>query len=82
VERFRKTIENHRFPQVGNITVSIGFTSFHPEQSPVEILGQADRALYYAKEHGRNQSCQYEQLLAAGLLQAPQEMEPAPIEFF
>ena len=82
VERFRKTVESHRFPQVGTITVSIGFTSFHPEDSPVEVLGHADHALYYAKNHGRNQICQYEQLLSEGLLTTIHEMDAAPIEYF
>ena len=36
--------------------------------SPVEILGQADQALYYAKEHGRNQVCFYDELVASGHL--------------
>jgi hypothetical protein len=30
----------------------------------VEILGHADQALYYAKEHGRNQVCHYDELVA------------------
>ncbi len=82
VERFRKTVENHRFPQVGTITVSIGFTSFHPEDSPVEVLGHADHALYYAKNHGRNQICHYEQLLAEGLLTPINNLAVKPIEYF
>ena len=36
--------------------------------SPVEILGQADQALYHAKEHGRNQVCFYDDLVASGQL--------------
>lgn len=82
VDRFRKTVESHRFPQVGTITVSIGFTSFHPEDSPVEVLGHADHALYYAKNHGRNQICHYEQLLAEGVLAPINNLTIAPIEFF
>lgn len=82
VERFRKTVESHRFPQVGTITVSIGFTSFHPEDSPVEVLGHADHALYFAKSHGRNQICHYEQLLAEGLLVPINQLDVAPVEYF
>ncbi len=82
VERFRKSVENHRFPQVGTITVSIGFTNFHPDESPSEILGHADHALYYAKKHGRNQSQNYQKLVSEGLLKSGVEVEIAPIDFF
>ena len=66
-ERFRKTVESHLFPQLGQVTVSLGFTSTRL-CSPVEILGQSDQALYYAKQHGRNQVCHYESLVAEGAL--------------
>jgi hypothetical protein len=33
------------------------------------ILDNADEALYYAKEHGRNQVCCYEELIDDGKLQ-------------
>jgi predicted signal transduction protein with EAL and GGDEF domain len=49
--------------------VSIGFVSTS-RGSPVEILGQADQALYHAKENGRNQVCFYDDLVASGLLTA------------
>lgn len=35
---------------------------------PNTVLEHADEALYYAKEHGRNQICYYETLIAQGLL--------------
>ncbi|XAH25903.1 GGDEF domain-containing protein [Xylophilus sp. GW821-FHT01B05] len=65
--RFRTNIEQHDFPQVGQVTVSVGFTGTR-DGTPVEILGHADQALYYAKEHGRNQVCFYEDLMAKGQL--------------
>ena len=67
--RFREAVEDYHFPQVGRITVSVGFvsTAFNP---PVEILGQADQALYFAKENGRNQVRFYDELIASGDLQA------------
>jgi diguanylate cyclase (GGDEF)-like protein len=79
-ERFRRNVENYVFPQVGKITVSIGYTSFQPTESPVVILGHADQALYYAKTHGRNQACHYEELVAEGLLHA--EVSNDTVEFF
>ena len=68
-ERFRETVQNHVFPQVGQVTVSMGFVST-VSGSPVEILGQADQALYFAKENGRNQVRFYDDLVASGDLQA------------
>ncbi|MFS0753535.1 GGDEF domain-containing protein [Noviherbaspirillum sp. 1P10PC] len=67
-ERFRKTVEEHEFPQVGRVTVSVGYASISSD-TPVVILGHADQALYYAKQHGRNQIQLYDQLVAARLLQ-------------
>lgn len=68
LEHLRAAIQAHAFPQIGHITVSIGFaaTQFG---SPVEILGRADQALYHAKEHGRNQVCFYDDLVRSGALQ-------------
>ncbi|MBI3230261.1 MAG: GGDEF domain-containing protein [Burkholderiales bacterium] len=82
VERFRLRVQSYQFPQVGQITVSIGYTSFQPMDSPVEVLGHADQALYFAKSNGRNRSCQYEHLVAEGLLQTVQVLPTSPTEYF
>ncbi len=65
-ERLRCSIENHVFPQVGRVTVSTGITEIRDTSSPVELLGRADQALYYAKTHGRNRVSFYEALVANG----------------
>lgn len=62
-ERLRRSIENHAFPQISKVTVSIGVTEIRDSSIPVELLGHADQALYYAKTHGRNQVCFYETLV-------------------
>jgi diguanylate cyclase (GGDEF)-like protein len=80
IERFRAGVEAHLFPQVGQVTVSVGFTSIQPCESPVVTLGHADQALYYAKAHGRNQVCHYDKLVADGLLVAVASNDTA--EFF
>lgn len=69
-DRFRQSIEDHDFPQVGHVTLSIGFTRIRLSDTPSEVLGNADEALYWAKEHGRNRTCAYEELLADGRLRA------------
>lgn len=70
LERFRNAIESFDFPQVGRVTISIGFVCLNGRDDPSTLVGRADQALYYAKEHGRNQVCFYEGLLAEGKLTA------------
>lgn len=80
IERFRTNVETHDFPQVGRVTVSVGYVSISAYESPVIILGRADQALYYAKSHGRNLACHYDELVADGALQAAASNDTA--EFF
>jgi diguanylate cyclase (GGDEF)-like protein len=68
LERFRHGIETFHFPQVGKVTISIGFVRLDKADVPTAIVGRADQALYYAKEHGRNQVCFYEELVSEGKL--------------
>ena len=63
LERFRHTMERHQFSQIGQVTVSVGFSEVRAWSNPTQIFGQADQALYYAKEHGRNRVDCYESLL-------------------
>ena len=67
-ERFRKKVRAFHFPQVGNITVSVGMVAITNQDLPTTVVEQADKALYYAKDNGRDQVCEYEKLLAQGKL--------------
>jgi diguanylate cyclase (GGDEF)-like protein len=80
IERFRMNVAAHDFPQVGKVTVSVGFVSISALEAPVIILGHADQALYYAKSHGRNLVCHYDELVSGGLLQTIESNDTA--EFF
>lgn len=58
LERLRKTIENNNFTYKGEkikVTISIGAEINHTE-SPDEFLNNADKALYQAKQSGRNKT--------------------------
>ena len=68
LERFRAKVEAHVFPQVNTITVSVGFAALRPDDTPGGAFDRADKAVYYAKAHGRNQVCSYSELVAQGLL--------------
>jgi len=70
LERFRSAVEAYDFPQVGKITVSIGFVQMKAGELPSSTLDKADKALYYAKEHGRNQVCSYQMLSEKNLIEA------------
>ncbi|WP_280190382.1 GGDEF domain-containing protein [Delftia sp. PS-11] len=70
LERLRTAVESYEFPQVGRITISTGFAAMG-SGAPVEILGQADQALYHAKDSGRNKTCFYGDMMQQGLV-APQ----------
>ncbi len=65
-ERLRDNTEHYVFPQVGSITVSIGFTQVRIGDSPAGAFERADNALYHAKNNGRNQVRNHAELVAAG----------------
>ncbi|MBS1210490.1 MAG: hypothetical protein H6R19_2888 [Proteobacteria bacterium] len=71
LERFRAAVEEHEFPQVGQVTCSLGYVQIDPLLTPAEILGRADEALYFCKENGRNQIQHYQELVQQGLIDAP-----------
>lgn len=72
MERFRHAVETHEFPQVGRVTISAGYCRVNSSQAPTEVVGQADQALYYAKENGRNRVCCYQTLVEQRLIAAPE----------
>lgn len=47
--------------ETGNVTISLGVSTFPDNaQTAQELIEYADKCLYYAKEHGRNQVGKYE----------------------
>lgn len=80
LERFRTAMEQHAFPQVGRKTASVGFTQIMPGDTPSAACERADQAVYYAKEHGRNQVCSEIDLVNRGLLKG--EAKVGDIELF
>lgn len=70
LERFRQSVESYDFPQVGKVTISIGYVRIGSQDAPATVVGHADEALYFAKQHGRNQVCSYEMLLEEHKLKA------------
>ncbi|MGF6492336.1 diguanylate cyclase (GGDEF)-like protein [Luteibacter sp. 621] len=71
LERFREHVANWAFPQVGHVTVSIGYARISENDYPEIVLDRADKALYYAKQNGRNSVQGFETLTERGQLGAP-----------
>jgi diguanylate cyclase (GGDEF)-like protein len=69
LERFRARVQNHVFAQIGQVTVSVGYAAVGEHDYPATVLDRADKALYFAKNHGRNRVCNYESLRAGGALE-------------
>lgn len=68
LDRFRQRIADHEFPQVGHVTISVGYARIAEHDYPASVLDRADQALYFVKQHGRNGTRGYEELKASGLL--------------
>jgi len=82
LERFRSMVNGYDFPQIGQVTVSIGYVEVTNQGIPAAVLGSADEALYYAKEHGRNRVCYYQDLVEQGALRPTKEIVSTEIELF
>jgi len=80
ITRFLASVESHNFPQIGRVTCSSGFTLFKASDDFSTIFNRADKALYYAKDHGRNRVVSYQELIAKELI--PPEDAGEDIEFF
>ena len=81
LERFRNAVEMYDFPQVGKKTVSIGVIQITAGEMPSTLLDKADKALYYAKQNGRNRVCAYEHLVVSGQLQES-DVSSGDVELF
>ncbi len=54
-QKLRKSIEEHRFNQVGQKTASFGVSEYIDEDTQESMIARADKALFMAKNAGRNQ---------------------------
>jgi diguanylate cyclase (GGDEF)-like protein len=80
-ERFRRAMEEHIFPQIGQVTISIGVAKMDASIFTATLLDHADKALYHAKKNGRNQVCFFEKLLRDGLVEES-DIRTGEVELF
>ncbi len=68
LNRFQEALATYTFPQMGQVSISIGCAKMIQNVLPNTVLERTDEVLYYAKKHGKNQICYYEMLVVHGLL--------------
>ncbi|RZS56614.1 diguanylate cyclase domain-containing protein [Sphaerotilus mobilis] len=81
LERLRRRVAERDFPQVGQLTISIGYTHIDADDTPESAFGRADQAVYHAKQAGRNQVHEHAELVALGKLNAPEPVSSG-VDFF
>lgn len=74
-DRFREGVEKYEFPQVGRVTVSLGYTQVNAGDVPALCVERADAALYYIKSHGRNGVRNCESLLFNGEIRVQRQSD-------
>ncbi|UTH74917.1 GGDEF domain-containing protein [Chromobacterium sp. IIBBL 290-4] len=80
LQALRLKVIEHRFVHGEQLSISIGYAMTDIQLLPVQLLDQADRALYFIKSHGRNQVLGYQALADAGKVNA--SMPSGDIELF
>ena len=53
-EMLRAMVAGHDFPTVGHLTISLGLSSYRSGEAIPDLLARVDKALYKAKDGGRN----------------------------
>lgn len=79
-DKFRRNVETFVFPQIDQVTVSLGITEIEERFIPSALVGRADQALYHAKESGRNRLCFYEDIADMNAL--AEQVQRGSIELF
>ncbi len=54
-ETLRRELQDTDFPLVGRLTASFGLADYEADPGPAALVARADKALYRAKQSGRNQ---------------------------
>jgi diguanylate cyclase (GGDEF)-like protein len=80
LQRLRTRVENYAFPQVGRITVSIGYTALRLSDTPSSAFERADKSVYHVKQNGRNQVAGHADLVDAG--QLTEALRDSDVELF
>lgn len=69
-ERFRVTVEKTNFVQVGQVTVSCGFTTVNVDDSPESAIEHTKLAVDFSRRGGGNKVCSHVGLVRRGFFAA------------
>ncbi len=58
-EKIRVNVAEYNHPIVGHTTASFGVAQYSPGETPGNLFDRVDKALYFAKESGKNKVCTY-----------------------
>ena len=81
-ERFRGRVQEHAFPTVKDLTASLGVVEIKHQETPADVIDEADRAMYHVKQNSRNQVAFYQDLLDYGLIEAKAAHACGDIDLF
>jgi len=66
IHAFTELLRSKGSERTGNLTLSLGCAALSRQDDPMSVMMKADRALYYAKEHGRDRAIFYADLQQRG----------------
>jgi len=64
LERFCAAIRVYEFPRLKAMTMSVGWAAVAVREFSTDVIHKADKALYYAKDNGRDRVVSYEAVFA------------------
>ena len=62
LERFGAAIRGYEFPRLRQLTISIGWATVLSREFSSDVIHKADKALYFAKDNGRDRVVSFEEL--------------------
>lgn len=80
-ERIRTAVLNESFPGIGTVTVSAGVRTANPGDDADTLIRDGDRALYQAKDAGRNVTVVYRELVAEPSVATPAAQSAPGVEW-
>lgn len=79
LNRFRERVADRHFPQLSQVTVSAGLAEMRGRELPAAVIARADRAMYCAKEDGRNRVYDHDDLMASGRIHQEEQGNEAEL---